>query len=183
MMKPELDPAAQSALAEYLARLDAVLPGAWVYLTGSAALGDWLPGHSDLDILVVTGSAPAEADLDALAALHTALPGRPYRDAVYVPRDELGAHRSPGGPGVPHAIDGVFSRSGHQPDPVLWATLDRHALTVRGPAAAGLGAGPDPRWLREWNLDNLTSYWRPRAADGRVCCDLVDAIAADAARY
>jgi predicted nucleotidyltransferase len=38
-----------------------VLPGAWVYLTGSAALGDWLPGHSDLDILVVTGSAPARS--------------------------------------------------------------------------------------------------------------------------
>jgi hypothetical protein len=35
---------------------------------------------------------------------------------------------------------------------------------VRGPAAAELGAEPDPRWLRDWNLDNIDSYWRRRAA-------------------
>jgi hypothetical protein len=163
-----LDPDAQSALDEYISLLDAVLPGAWVYLTGSAALDDWRPGRSDLDILTVTGRALTETDLDALGALHARMPGRPYRDAVYVHRDELGARPSPGTPGVPHAIDGAFRRSGQVPEPVLWATVHRHKLTVRGPAAASLGIEPDPRWLREWNLDNLTSYWRPWAADARL---------------
>ena len=53
------------------------------------------------------------------------------------------------------------------PDPVLWATLDRCGVTVRGKAAQELGAAPDPTWLREWNLGNLASYWRPWAAQGR----------------
>jgi hypothetical protein len=50
---------------------------------------------------------------------------------------------------------------------VLWATLDRHGLTVRGPEAGSLGAGPGADWLREWNQGNLTSYWRRWAANVR----------------
>lgn len=133
MASLRLDPQAQSALDEYLAPLDAVLPGAWVYLTGSAVLGDWRPGRSDLDILTVTPHPLDEAGLDAIGALHAGLPWRPYRDAVYLHRDDLGARPQPDGPGSPHVIDGVFSRSGYEPDPVLWATLDQHGLTVQGP--------------------------------------------------
>jgi hypothetical protein len=166
-----LDPRAQTALDEYLARLDAVLPGAWVYLTGSAALGDWRPGRSDLDILTVTPRPLDEAGLDASAKLHAGLPGRPYRDAVYLHRGDLGPQPQPDGPGSPHVIDGVFSRSGYEPDPVLWATLDRQGLTVRGPDAASLGAAPDLQRLREWNAGNLASYWRPWAAGARTRLD------------
>jgi hypothetical protein len=164
-MSSGLDPVAWSAVREYLGLLDSVLPGAWVYLTGSAALGDWQPERSDLDILTVL---PGPADLDALDALHAGRPGRPYRDAVYVPRDLVGGHLAADCPGLPHAIDGVFHRSGYRPDPVLWATLHRHGLTVRGPEAASLRAAPDPAWLREWNRGNLRSYWRPLAAKSRA---------------
>lgn len=145
MASLRLGPRARPALDEYLALLDTVLPGAWVYLTGSAVLGDWRPGRSDLDILTVTPCPLDEAGLDA-----------------------IGARPQPDGPGGPQVIDGVFSRSGYQPDPVLWATLDPHGLTVRGPDAASLGVAPDLRWLREWNAGNLTSYWRPWAAGART---------------
>ena len=50
---------------------------------------------------------------------------------------------------------------------MLWATLDRHGLTMRGPGARSLGAGPGQAWLRDWNHGNLESYWRPWAASGR----------------
>lgn len=160
-----LDPVAWSAVREYVGLLDEVMPGAWVYLTGSAVLDDWQQERSDLDILTVL---PGSADLDALEALHAALPDRPYRDAVYVPRDLVGSRPRPGDPGLPHAVDGVFRRAGHEADPVLWATLDRHGLAVRGPAAASLRAAPDPGWLREWNRGNLRSYWRPWAAQSRA---------------
>jgi predicted nucleotidyltransferase len=47
---------ARAALDEYLTALDAVLPriARGIYLTGSAALGDWQRGRSDVDIVTVT---------------------------------------------------------------------------------------------------------------------------------
>lgn len=162
---------ARAALDEYLAALDKALPGftRGVYLTGSAALGDWQPGSSDLDILTVTEHPLGEEGLDALAELHASMPGRPYRDAIYVPAAALGARDDEDdAAGYPAAVDGVFHRARHRPEPVLWATLDRHALTMRGPAASDLKAGPDPDWLREWNHGNLESYWRPWSAAVRL---------------
>lgn len=164
-----LPPDAQSALDEYLAQLDAALSGAYqgVYLTGSAALGDWRPHRSDLDILVVTARQLGDAEVDTLAAVHAKLPDRPYRDAMYVPRDALGRRPEPDAPGFPHAVDGVFHQDGYRPDPVLWETLHRHGVTVRGTPAAELGAAPDADWLRAWNLGNLASYWKPLAGQVR----------------
>jgi len=173
-----LPPQARSAVDEYLAALDAALPGLarGVYLTGSAALGDWRPGRSDLDILTVTRRPLDDGDLAALESLHAAIPGRPYRDAVYVPAAAVGARPDPGaGPGkgggtaglYPSAVDGAFHRARYRPDPVLWATLDRHGLTVRGAPAGSLGAGPGEEWLRDWNHGNLESYWRRWAGRGR----------------
>jgi hypothetical protein len=170
---------ARAALEEYLAALDAALPGIarGIYLTGSAALGDWRPERSDLDILTVTERHLDDGDLGALEALHAGMPGRPYRDAIYIPAGAVGARPAPGGEGgtgpdtagrYPSAVDGVFHRARYRPDPVLWATLDRHGLTVRGPGAHSLGADPGTAWLRDWNHGNLESYWRPWAANGRA---------------
>ncbi|MCD0483606.1 nucleotidyltransferase domain-containing protein [Streptacidiphilus sp. ASG 303] len=168
-MESQVDDAARSALDAYLSGLDRACPGLarGVHLTGSAALGDWIPDRSDLDILTVTDRPLAEDELDALAALHAAAAGPPHLDAVYLPLDAVGRRPAPGSPGFPHVVDGVLHRSGHHPDPVLWATLDRYGRTLRGRAAQDLGAAPDPHWLREWNLANLASYWRPLAADAR----------------
>ncbi len=160
---------ARHAVGEYVERLGEALPDAvqGVYLTGSAALGDWLPERSDLDLLTVTLRPLGEADLDALADLHSGLAGRPNRDAVYVCCDDLGAKpRADGGPKLPYAVDGIFHRDGQDPDPVLWATLDR-GVAVVGTSVAELGVAPDPRWLRSWNLGNLESYWRSWSADAR----------------
>ena len=173
-----LPPEARAALDEYLAALDAALPGiaSGVYLTGSAALGDWRPGRSDLDILTVTAHDLADGERTALETLHAAIPGRPYRDAIYIPADAIGADPAgpadPSGPaaerGYPSVIDGVLQKEPYRPDPVLWATLDRHGLTVRGPGAHTLGADPGEARLRDWNHGNLESYWRRWAADARA---------------
>jgi predicted nucleotidyltransferase len=159
---------ARAALDEYIAALDGALRGRaeGVYVTGSAVLGDWQPSRSDLDILVVTAGALDDGELAELEALHAAISDRPYRDAVYVPADTVGARDE--AIAYPAAVDGVFHRARHRPEPVLWATLDRHGLTVRGADAKDLGAGPDPDWLRDWNHGNLESYWRPWAVNVRV---------------
>jgi hypothetical protein len=161
---------AQIALDQYLSLLDGSCPGLadGVYLTGSAALDDWQPGQSDLDILVVTDRRLDETDVDALADVHAKLTDPPYRDAIYVNRAVVGYRPRPHGDGAPFTVDGVFRRSGYQPDPVLWSTLDRHGVTVRGTPAAELGARPDAQWLRDWNLGNLNSYWRTSAKTGRA---------------
>ena len=154
------------AMDTYLDLLDRALPSAYtgVYLTGSYALGDWQPDRSDLDILVLTTRQLTESDLDALAAAHASITERPYLDAIYVPATDIGKASGT----VPYTVEGVFSRDGYLPDPVLWATLDRHGVTLRGTAASDLGAAPDPGWLREWNIGNLTGYWRGWSADTRV---------------
>jgi len=90
-----------------------------------------------------------------------------FVDTVYVACDQVGLRPREGFPGVPVVVDGVFKSDHWELNPVLWATLARHGVTLRGPEAGGLGAAPDPLWLRTWNLGNLTSYWTPLAADLR----------------
>jgi hypothetical protein len=169
-VSPTLTSTAQAAVDSYLDQLSRALPDAvsGVYLTGSAALGDWQEGRSDLDLLTLTDRPLAGADLDALADLHSRLSGRPYRDAIYAQLSEAGRPGSPDTPGLPHVIDGGFSPAGYAPDPVLWATLDRHGITLTGPPAGHLGASPDPGWLRDWNRGNLQDYWGPWAAGFRA---------------
>lgn len=171
---------ARAALDEYLTAVDATLPGLvhGIYLTGSVVLDDWQPRRSDLDILTVTERHLTGDELTALGAMHTAMLKRPYRDATYIPAEKIGAR-----PGIgarpdkdkyPVAIDGFFHREHYRPDPVLWATLDRHGLTIRGPRAHTLGADPGQAWLREWNKGNLQEYWRPWAAKARTGLDSRD---------
>jgi hypothetical protein len=136
---------------------------------GSAALDDWLPRRSDLDVLVLTDSEPAEDDLDILEDLHDHLTrdsDLPHVDAMYVTVGGNGAMPNEGG--YPHVVDGVFRREGYEPDPVLWATLCSHGVTMRGPEIKTLRVRPDPADLRSWNRQNLESYWRPLAADVRA---------------
>jgi hypothetical protein len=158
---------AEAPLEEYLTALDGALADrvTGVYLTGSAALGDWRPGRSNLDIVVVTGEVLGESGIAALEELHAMVGGRPYRDAIYVPADAVGTRQ--GDIVFPATVDGFFHREGHRPEPVLWATLHRHGLTLRGPEASGLVADPDSGWLRDFSRNNLESYWRPWAANGR----------------
>jgi hypothetical protein len=173
---------ARAALEGYLAALDAELPGIarGIYITGSAVLGDWRPGRSDLDILTVTERHVDDDELTALETLHAGIAERPYRDAIYIPAGAIGAHPARAdddGPDsaadhrYPNVVDGVLHRARYCPDPVLWATLHRHGLTVRGAAAHTLGADPGEAWLRHWNHGNLESYWRPWAASGRAALD------------
>ena len=132
-----------------------------VYVVGSAALGSWRPGRSDLDVLVVLDRPMNASDLAMLAEMHTELETTradgPHSDAHYITPGLLGARSDAK---VPFSVDGVFKQEGHTTDPVLWAILDRKGITLRGPKASELKVAPDPAWLREWNHTNLESYWR-----------------------
>lgn len=159
-----------SEVEEYVAALDAALPGRVeaVYLTGSLALGDYRPGVSDIDLLVVLDSAPPPADVAALRVIHEARPGRPYLDATYLSRAQFAAQ--PVATEVaPHVVDGLFhaDEPAGQLNPVTWAELAAGGIAVRGPAPAGAGVRVDPTALRAWNIQNLHTYWAGLVARGR----------------
>lgn len=147
---------------DHLDRLDRAAPGmvTALYLTGSAALGDFQPG-SDVDAVAVLSRA---ADLDALRAAHAAAPERPYLDVIYLTDVEFDA-RLDAGERVPYTQDGMLRDDGcGQLNPVLWVELRDHARTLRGPTPAERGVTGDPARLRAWNVENLRTYWTSSAA-------------------
>jgi hypothetical protein len=182
-----VDASVQQLVDRYLVALDAARPGLVeaLYLTGSVALDDYHAPQSDVDFLAVTGRPVRDRDLDAIAAVHAALPARPHFDGVYLDRATL-AGEPDDEPVAPHVLHGVFHAD--QPcfelNPVLWVALARHGVTVRGPRIATLGLRADRSRLTRWTLDNLTAYWLPLAeriqdrfadpaGDGPVNADIV----------
>ena len=148
----------------YLEVVDRVLPGfvRGLYLVGSAALGAWQPGRSDIDTVILTSRAAGDGDLSALAGIHA---GRPGVDGVYI-EPAVAATWPADQRAVPFVVGGEF-RAGEpcgELTPVLWLTLQRHGIPVRGPAVAELGVRVDLAEVRRYNLDNLRDYWGRQAA-------------------
>jgi hypothetical protein len=161
-----LDPPVRDRVGRYLAAVDHAAPGLveGVYLTGSAVLDDFRPG-SDLDLLVVTSRPVIGDDAGALAQAHRTPPGEPHLDGVYLDRARLAAQPDDE-PVAPQVVEGEWStdRSCGQLNPVLWLTLLRYGVALRGPAVSALGLSlPDAARRRRWNLANLASYWAPLA--------------------
>ncbi|MDI6100242.1 nucleotidyltransferase domain-containing protein [Actinoplanes sp. NEAU-A12] len=160
----------QATTGRYLAAIDDALPGfvEMLFVTGSAALGAFEPGASDIDTMIVTARPPGPADLAAMAEVHAAMPRRPHFDGVYLDRDTFRRQPADQRP-TPFVVNGEFRAD--QPcgelHPVLWLLLSRYGRTVRGPAVADLGLTVDATALRRYNLDNLKTYWAHLAAEGR----------------
>jgi hypothetical protein len=153
-------------LERHLSRLDQATPGLidGLYLTGSIALGDYRHGISDIDFLALTTRPLDEQDLAAVAAIHEDAPNVPHLDGIYLDREWLNT-RPDNEQAMPHAVNGVFypNRPCGELNPVLWLTLARYGIPVRGPRIEDLNLNIDPQRLRTWNLNNLETYWQPLA--------------------
>ena len=150
----ELDERAAREVAAHLTRLDRALPDLVVglHVVGSATLGDYRPGASDLDLCV---ELAREVDDDELA-----LAGRGagfLADTVYVPAGALDG-RHPRLSDVPwaHAVPAHGSIA-EVLTPVLQLQLARYSATVRG-AAPLIRA--DPAAAREHWRSVDAGYWR-----------------------
>lgn len=150
----------------YLSAVDAAAPGLieGVYLVGSAALGDWHPTSSDVDIVAVTAEPCTDDDGRALVAAHAALAAdrpTPHVDGPYVAWADLtiepatGLHR-------PWALEGELHHDGEcfEINPITWYVLARHGIPVRGPATDRLGIAVDQVTRVRFVVDNLQTYWR-----------------------
>ncbi|HVE31732.1 MAG TPA: nucleotidyltransferase domain-containing protein [Mycobacteriales bacterium] len=159
-----LPPAVSALVTERLDAVDAALPGfvTALWVTGSAASGDWRPDRSDVDFVAATDRVPTLADAEALAALH-ASPGEPLYDGLYVAESDLAAPPAAEQPAA-HVTNGEFGTGPcGQCTPAAWLELRQDGVAVRGPAPAELVRAPEPAALRSWLLGNLRGYWSDTA--------------------
>lgn len=146
--------------------MDEALPGfvEKLYVVGSAALGAWVPNASDVDTVIVTSRVASPSDLAALAKVHEAMPAKPHLDGVYL--DQATFEEFPIDPRVvPFVVNGEphTDKPCGELTPVLWLTLQRYGIRVRGPEVDELGIHVDSAALRRYNLENLRDYWKPAA--------------------
>lgn len=151
------------ALAQrYLAITDAALPSriTALYLTGSVALDDYVPGQSDVDFVAVTSSGLTHAECDRLEEVHVALvePAAPHFDGIYVTPDDLRSDPTTVRTGA-FVLEGRFTRGeSFEANPPTWLILHDHPLPVRGPARPQVFH--DRAVLERWTRQNLQTYWR-----------------------
>jgi len=175
---------ARAAVEDLLGRLDHAVPGRveGFYVVGSACLGAFRPGRSDVDFVAIVDRALYPDELTRLRAIQrgrctvalvrdVALRRRwPLLcNGTYLRRGELA--RSPlQATAVAGQVAGRFGmaqRGGFDLNPVTWHTLARHGIAVRGPEPNRLEIRVDPAELRAWTLENLDTYWRRWATHAR----------------
>jgi len=129
-------------------------PQAAVHAHGSAALGGWLPGRSDLDLLVVVPQAPPVDRLDAFAKAVADLTGPPIELSVI----EQALARRPRAPWafLAHVSGRRIVAAGVDPDLAIDLAVTRSAgVTLRGPAADELIGELSRPVIRRHLLDGL----------------------------
>jgi predicted nucleotidyltransferase len=155
-----------------------------VYLHGSAALGDFIPGRSDVDIVAVSGEALSANEKQVVRERLLPLPDLEFH---VVRRDTLDAvEEAP--PFEVHVGSGRFvDGHGHPGDPDLvlhYLVLRAHGIALTGPPPAELFR-PVPRALvqralareLDWALENASPAYQVLDAcrawryveDGTIC--------------
>jgi hypothetical protein len=170
-----------AALGTYLDVVDEAAPGfvEGLYVVGSVALGDWIDGSSDIDVVVVTAEPPTDDDAAVLRTVHAVLSERqplPHIDGPYVAWADLtispttGLHR-------PYTLQGELHHDGEcfEINPITWYTLAAHGRTARGPAPSKLGVWTSVDERIRFVVDNLAGYWTDTAAAVEAACADADA--------
>ncbi|MFJ1586492.1 aminoglycoside adenylyltransferase domain-containing protein [Streptomyces sp. NPDC088197] len=174
-----LHPDAARLTRRYLSVADRLLPGriTHFYVVGSAALGAWRAGGSDIDVVVAVDGGFTAGDLRRLRVLHpvgnatpvvrallrarVTVPGTV--NAVYVSAADLRRPVTAIRPLASHTGNSFARGRAFDVNPVVWKVLRERGIPLRGPAPGTLGLDPEPERLRAWNLENLHGYWHPWA--------------------
>jgi hypothetical protein len=168
---------AEQVARRYLRLADRLLPGRVVglYVVGSAALGEHVPGRSDVDLVALLDGHVDGRALARLRALHLLgggsaasrslarrhLPTTGTPNVVFVDRRDVSTPVTRIRPVASHTALSFEVGRAFDVNPVVWTTLATRGIAIRGPAPPELGLDPEPGLLREWNLDNLRQYWLP----------------------
>mgnify|MGYP001176945737 CR=1 FL=1 len=170
----------------FLAGLDQVLPGRIVgfVVTGSAVLGDWRPGRSDLDFIALTETPLSEGEIAALASFHRGFKRsspQPDLDGFYITHAQLSV--DPRGLVVPRVVDGVLlAHDAYAANPVAWCTVARNPWLLRGHLPRTVWN--DGLVLGDWCRSNLEGYWSRWVKRARTSfVDAVYSLGRDAASW
>jgi hypothetical protein len=172
-----MDAPARSVAEDLLARLDRALPGRieGFYVVGSACMGAFRPGRSDLDFVAIAGRDLRRAELERLRVVHlgrwtsalvrdVAIRRRwPFVcNGFYLRNGDLARSPLEVTPLAGH-VGGRFriaEREGFDVNPITWQVLAQHGIALRGPDRERLRVRTDPAELRAWTHGNLNGYWR-----------------------
>jgi hypothetical protein len=138
------------------------------YVIGSAALGDWWPGASDIDIVALVGSVDPAHDgrlREIHARVRADLGGAaPDLEVLYLTDGDLA--QAPAQVGSrPHQRSGLLRRDADMATPVVWHSLAQHAVPIGDSVELG-ELWLDDSELRHWCRSNLASYWAGWASKG-----------------
>ena len=169
MVDPDAD--VRERASAYLRIADRLLPGriSAFYVVGSAALGEYVPGRSDVDFVAVVPYPLGSRDMLRLRALHLAAGASAWfrtrtggtPNGVFVLEADIRLPVSQIRPVASHTGYRFEAGEAFDVNPVVWKVLEQRGLTIRGPAPGTLGLDPEPHSLTMWNLRNLNRYWRP----------------------
>ena len=175
---------AQRVIDDLLTRLDRAVPGRidGFYVVGSACMGAFRAGRSDLDFVAIVSGVLDRRELARVWAVHLgrwgsalvgdgAVHGRwpLVCNGVYLRHGDLSRSALEVTPIAGH-VGGRFrvgERAGFDVNPVTWHLLAGHGIAVRGPQRNGLQVHVDDAQLRAWTLENLDGYWRRWAQRAR----------------
>lgn len=135
----------EETTTRYLESVDNGPPGLveGLYVVGSAALGAWQPGASDIDTIILTSRPLTAEDRPALEKVHAGMLPAPHLDGVYLDPGLL-RYFPDTRQVTPFVVDGQlkFDKPCGELNPVLWLTLQRHGRRLRGPAIAHRAGAP-----------------------------------------
>jgi predicted nucleotidyltransferase len=136
------------------------------YLTGSAALGDWHYGKSDLDLIVVMHDVISKKDIAALIKQMKWLQAKYARvklEIQYIPISIIGKCKDDVDPILAYH-DNKHSISYFNFNPVTWYTLKKYGIVIFGKPVGDLNLNTEQDELTAYVYENVNTYWAKWAA-------------------
>ena len=155
-------------LQDFLARVQAILKEKLVgfYLYGSLSLGDFEPGSSDIDFLIVTTEELAGPVLDELREMHASIAasGNPYvqrLEGSYISRAALQRYDPDDAHHPTIGVDWEFQVAKHGSNWIIERHIVRErGVIVWGPSPKSLIDPVSPRELRTAVYEALGNFWQ-----------------------
>ena len=133
-----------------------------IYLTGSAALGGYHAGKSDIDCTVLLEYPLGAEHLESVRTLHRQIardyPASPL-ECQYLTRADLGKKPDEAAPFYSYH-DGTLKLGTFNASPVTWYTLKTHGVTAFGTPIETVPIIVTAGDLQAYVLGNVNAYWR-----------------------